>query len=84
MIFDLLHLHEIVGITFSLQFVCVSVCLWMCLTLLVNKITAKRMNRFGRDFRKMVSFRTGSNPIEIGGLGSKGQGHSDVIPIFLS
>ena len=50
-----------------------SVCLSVCLTLLVNKILAKRMNRFGRGFRLMVSHRTGSNPIEIeiGDLGSK-------------
>ena len=31
--------------------VCLSVCLCVCLMLLVNKIQAERMNRFGRDFR---------------------------------
>ena len=32
----------------------------------------------------MAAYRTGSNPIEIGNLGAKGQGHSDVIPIISS
>ena len=52
------------GGIFSLQFVCVSVCVSVCPALLVNKIPAERMNRFGRDFRKMVASHTGSNPIE--------------------
>ena len=48
--------------------VCLSVCV-QCF--LVNEIPAERMNRFGRDFRYMVAFCTGSNPIKIGDLGSK-------------
>ena len=47
------------GVIFSLQFVCVcvcvcvcvSVCLSVCPALLVNKIPAEQMNRFGRGFR---------------------------------
>ena len=39
------------GVIFSLQFVCVSVCLSVYPALLVIKIPAKRMHRFGRDFR---------------------------------
>ena len=44
------------GVIFSLQFVCVSVCVLVCVcvcvcpALLVNKIPAERMHRFGRDF----------------------------------
>ena len=38
------------GVIFSLQFVCVSVCLSVCPALLVNKIPAERMHRFGRGF----------------------------------
>ena len=37
----------------------------------MNKIPAKRMHRFGRGFRKMVAYNTGSDPFEIGDLGSK-------------
>ena len=51
-----------------------SVCLCVCVSVsgfLVNKIPAERMHRFGRGFRKMVAYNTGSNPIEIGDLGSK-------------
>ena len=59
------------GVIFSLQFVCVSVCLSVCPALLVNKIPAERMHRFGRGFRLMAANRTGSDPIEIGDLGSK-------------
>ena len=58
-------------VTFSLQFVCVCVCVCVCLTLLVNKIPAERMHRFGRGFRSMVAYHTGSVPIEIVDLGSK-------------
>ena len=46
----------------------------MCVSgVLVNKIPAERMHRFGRGFRLMVAYRTrtGSNPIELGDLGSK-------------
>ena len=40
------------GVIFSLQFVCVCVCLSVCVSgFLVNKISAERMNRFGRGFR---------------------------------
>ena len=51
--------------------VCLCVCLSVCPVLLVKKIPAKRMNRFGRDFHKMVAYYPGSNFIEIGDLGSK-------------
>ena len=46
------------GVIFSLQFVCVCVCVCVCLcvypTLLVNKIPAERMLRFGRNFTKSL------------------------------
>ena len=55
-----LHLHEIVeglfsgglGVIFSLQFVYVCVCLYVCVcpALLVNKIPAEQIHRFGRGF----------------------------------
>ena len=52
--------------------VCVSVCVCVCVQLLlVNKIPAERMYQFGRGFRYMVAYRTGSDPIEIGDPGSK-------------
>ena len=51
--------------------VCLSVCVSVCPALLVNKIPAERMNRFGRGFRLMAAYRTGSNPIDIGDLVSK-------------
>ena len=38
------------GVIFSLQFVCVSVCVSVCPALLVNIIPAKRMNKFRRGF----------------------------------
>ena len=59
------------GVIFSLQFVCVSVCLCVCPALLVNKIPTERMHRFGRGFHLMIASRTGSDPIEFGDLGSK-------------
>ena len=59
------------GVIFSLQFVCVSVCLSVCPAILVNKIPAERMHRFGRGFRQTVAYYTGSNPFENGDLGSK-------------
>ena len=60
------------GVIFLLQFVCVSVSVCVCVSgILVNKIPAERMHRFGRDFRYRVAYRIGSNPIEIGDLGSK-------------
>ena len=48
-----LHLHEIVeGLYFQCSLsVCLCVCLSVCQALLVNKIPAERMNRFGRGFR---------------------------------
>ena len=58
-------------VLFSLQFVCVCVCLCVCPALLVIKIPAERMYRYGRVFRQMVAYRTGSDPIEFGDLGSK-------------
>ena len=48
---------------FSLRFVCVSVCLCVCQALVVNKILAERMNRFGHVFQQMIAYRTGMNPI---------------------
>ena len=64
-----LHLHEIVeGLYFRFS---LSVCVSECPALLVNKIPAERMHRFGRGFRLMAAYPTGSKPIEIGGLGSK-------------
>ena len=51
--------------------VCVYVCVCLSVCLSVNKIPAERMHRFERDFRQMAAYRTGSNPIEIGDLGSK-------------
>ena len=47
-----LRLHKIVeGLYFHFSLsVCLSVCLCVCPTLLFNKILAKRMHRFGRDF----------------------------------
>ena len=63
------------GIIFSLQFVCVCVCVSVCISVcpavLVNKIPAEQMNRFGRGFRYLVASYTGSDPIEFGDLGSK-------------
>ena len=59
------------GVIFSLQFVCVSVCLSVCPALLLNKSPAEQMHQFGRGFRYMVASRTGSDTIEFGDLGSK-------------
>ena len=63
------------GVIFSLQFVCVSVCLCVhvcvCPALLLNKIPAERMHRFRRGFHQTVASRTGSDPIEFGELRSK-------------
>ena len=44
--------------------VCLSVCVCVCPALLVNKIPAELINRFGRGFRLMVAYPTGSIPIE--------------------
>ena len=68
------HIYETIveGLYFHCNLslcVCVYVC--VCPTLLVNKIPAEWMNRFGRGFCLMIAYRTGSNPIEIGDLGSK-------------
>ena len=51
--------------------VCLCVCVSVCPALLMNKILAERMNRFGCGFRKMAASRTGSDSIEFGDLGSK-------------
>ena len=52
--------------------VCVCVCLSVCVSeILVNKIPAERMHRFGRGFHLMVAYRTDLNPIENGELESK-------------
>ena len=51
--------------------VCLCVCLSVCPAILVNKIPAERMHRFGHGFRQMVAYETGSNFVEIGDLGSK-------------
>ena len=71
--YSFLNLHDFVeGLYFHCSLsVCVSVCMSVCPEILVNKIPAERMHRFGRGFRLMVAYRTGSNPIEIGDLGSK-------------
>ena len=56
---------------FSLS-VCLCVRVSVCVSgFLVNKIPAEQMHRFGRGFRKMVAYNTGSDPIEFGDLGSK-------------
>ena len=68
-----LHLHEIVeGLYFHCSLsVCVSVCLSVCPAILVNKIQAEQIHRFGRSLRLMAAYITGSDPIQIGDLGSK-------------
>ena len=63
--------------------VCLCVCLSICLTLLVNKIQAKRILRFGRIFRKMVANGTSSYPIEIGDLWTKVKSQWRNIHFFL-
>ena len=72
------------GVIFSLQFVCVSVCLWVCPALLLNKIPAKRMNRFGREFSLNGCLPHWLEPYWNWWTWVKGQGPSDVIPIFSS
>ena len=69
----LLHLHEIVeGLYFHFSLsVCLSVCVCVSGSFLVNKIPAERMHRFRRGFRQMVAYNTGSDPIEFDDLGSK-------------
>ena len=62
-------------------FVCVCVC--VCPTLLVNKIPAERMHRFGRGFRLTVAQHIGSDLIEIGDLGSKVKVTVAQYPFFL-
>ena len=62
---------------------CVCVCMCVCPAVLVNKIPAKRMHRFGRSFRYMAAYRTGSNSIEIGDLGSKVKVTVTWYPFFL-
>ena len=50
-------------------FVCLCVCVSVCPDFLWTKFQpAERMHRFGRGFRWMIAYRTGSNPIEIGDL----------------
>ena len=48
--------------------VCLCVCVSVCVSgsFLVNKIPAERVHRFGRSFRYMVAYCTGSDPIEFG------------------
>ena len=79
-----LHLHEIVeGLYFYCSLsVCLSVCDSKCPALLVNKIPAERMHLFGHGFRKMVANNTGSDPIEIGELGSKVKDTVTLYPFF--
>ena len=48
---------------------CLCVCVSVCPILLVYKILAERMHRFGRGFRYTVAYRTGLDPIEIGDFG---------------
>ena len=83
---QLLHLHEIVeGLYFHCNLsVCLCVCVSVCPALIVNKIPAERMNRFGRGFSL-----NGCLPYRLKAYRNllplvKGQGHSDVIPIFSS
>ena len=54
------------GVISSPQFVCVSACLSVCLS--VNKIPAKRMHQIGRIFHRIAAYRNGSGPIEIENL----------------
>ena len=49
---------------------CVCVCVRESVCLSVKKISAKRMHRFGRGFRKMFAYLIGSDPNEIGELWS--------------
>ena len=83
----LLHLQEIVeGIYFHCSLsvcLCVCECLSVCPEILVNKIPAERMHRFGRGFCLMVAYCTGTNPIEIGDLGSKVKVTVTLYPFFL-
>ena len=52
---------------------CVSVCVCLCGCVCVSekKNPAEPMHQFGCGFRLIVAYCTGSNPIEIGDLGSK-------------
>ena len=84
LLFYLLHLHEIVeGYLFTAVCLCVCLCVCVCPVLLVNKIPDKWMHWFGRCFRQMAVYRTGSNPIEIGDLGSKIKVTVKLHPFFL-
>ena len=69
------------GVIFLLQFVCLSVSVCVCVS--VNKIAAERMHQFGCGFRWIVAYCTGSNPIEIGDLGSKVKVTVTQYPFFL-
>ena len=73
-----LHLYEIVeGLYFYFS---LTVCACACLS--VNKIPAKRMDRYGCSFCQIVAYRTGLDPIEYWWPWVKSQGQSDVISIF--
>ena len=65
--------------------VCVSVCLCVCVcpALHVNKIPTEWIHRFGRGFCYTVAYRTDSDPIEIGDLGSKVKVTMIQYPFFL-
>ena len=84
-----LHLYEIVeGLYFHYSLsVCLSVyqcvCVSVCPALLVNKIPAKRMNRFGCGFAKWLLTSVAQTYQNWWPL-VKSQGHSDVIPSSLN
>ena len=66
--------------------VCVSVCLSVCVCVrcfLVNKFQPNGWTDLDVVFKKMVAYRTGSNPIEIGDLGSKVKVTMTLYPFFL-
>ena len=63
--------------------VCVCLCVCECPDLFVNKIPAVRMHRFGRGFRYRFAYDIGSDPIEIGDLGSKVKVTVTQYPFFL-
>ena len=54
-------------------FIAVCLCVSLSVCLSVNKIPTKQMHRFGRGFRLMAVYGTGSDPIEIGDLVTNGK-----------
>ena len=56
--------------------VCLCVCLCVCLSVCMSgstgeQIHVEQIHLFGNGFRSMVAYNNGSDPIEIGHLGSK-------------